>query len=92
MTSSTEQSLHVPFPPDFHAVPTVIVPFDVLDITANTLMRSRHSLMVLSQLLKRGSLDDLEVCLSSMLDVLIENMEMADQMIEPFAREKAGGA
>ena len=87
MTSSTEQSLHVPFPPKFHDTPTVTVPFEVIDITANTLMRSRHSLMVLSQLLKRGSLDDLEVCLSSMLDVLIENMEMADQLVEPFARK-----
>lgn len=89
MTSSTEQSLHVPSSPFSFNSPDVAVPFEVLDITANTLMRSRHSLMVLSQLLKRGSLDDLEVCLSSMLDVLIENMEMADQMIEPFSRKPA---
>jgi len=84
MTSSTEQSLHVPFSSSFRDVPMVSIPFEVLDITANTLMRSRHSLTVLSQLLRRGSIDNIEEYMASLLDILIENMEVADQRVLPF--------
>lgn len=89
MTSSTEQSLHVPFPPHFHDVPMVSIPLEVLDITANTLMRSRHSLAVLSQLLRRGSIDNIEEYMASLLDILIENMEAADQRVLPFLHPAA---
>jgi hypothetical protein len=86
MSIATEQSAHastarssVPFTPQND--PFVAVPSYVMEATMQTLTRTRHSLICLSELFRQGSLGNSEMCFPGLLEYLITDLEEADSLL-----------